>query len=145
MNLSTLSLSSRLILLTRRAPSLHKATSLSELSKLSRAFVTSSHCQRSGFAQRHAPHYSRQYSVLPKGNVPEVDNEIRENIYTIPNALTVSRILACPILGWAIVQGKFGLATGILVYAGVSDWVCNLQWMYLHARSSFSEGRRLFG
>lgn len=64
--------------------------------------------------------------MQPKGNDPEVENEIRENIYTIPNALTVSRILACPILGWAIVQGKFGLATGILVYAGVSDWVRNI-------------------
>lgn len=123
MNFSTLSLSSRLILLTRRAPSLHKA---SNLSKLSRAFVTSSHPQRSGFIRRHAPHYLRQYSVQPKGNDPEVENEIRENIYTIPNALSVSRILACPILGWAIVQGKFGLATGILVYAGVSDWVRNI-------------------
>lgn len=48
---------------------------------------------------------------------------IRENIYTIPNALTVSRIIACPILGYSIVQGDFVLATGLLAYAGISDWV----------------------
>ncbi|KAF9240598.1 CDP-alcohol phosphatidyltransferase-domain-containing protein, partial [Melanogaster broomeanus] len=48
---------------------------------------------------------------------------IRENIYTIPNLLTVSRILACPILGWSILEGDFYLATGLLVYAGLSDSV----------------------
>ncbi|KAG9058011.1 hypothetical protein FS842_002347 [Serendipita sp. 407] len=45
----------------------------------------------------------------------------RENIYTLPNLLTTSRILACPILGWSIVQGDFSLATGLLAYAGISD------------------------
>ncbi|KAK0501583.1 CDP-alcohol phosphatidyltransferase-domain-containing protein, partial [Armillaria luteobubalina] len=46
---------------------------------------------------------------------------IRENIYTIPNALTVSRILACPVLGWSILNSNFKLATGLLVYAGLTD------------------------
>lgn len=48
---------------------------------------------------------------------------IRENIYTIPNLLTVSRIFACPVLGWSILQGDFVLSTSLLVYAGVSDLV----------------------
>ncbi|KAJ1306733.1 hypothetical protein OPQ81_007721 [Rhizoctonia solani] len=48
---------------------------------------------------------------------------LHENIYTIPNALTVSRILACPVLGWAILEGRYGLSTGLLFYAGVTDWV----------------------
>ncbi|KIJ65529.1 hypothetical protein HYDPIDRAFT_110630 [Hydnomerulius pinastri MD-312] len=48
---------------------------------------------------------------------------IRENIYTIPNLLTVSRILACPVLGWSILNDDFYLATGLLVYAGLSDTV----------------------
>lgn len=51
----------------------------------------------------------------------------RENIYTIPNALTISRICACPILGWSILQGDFHLATGLLVYAGLTDLVCPFQ------------------
>ncbi|KAF8202341.1 CDP-alcohol phosphatidyltransferase-domain-containing protein [Pholiota molesta] len=46
---------------------------------------------------------------------------IRENIYTIPNLLTVSRILACPVLGWSILDGNYYLATGLLVYAGLTD------------------------
>ncbi|QRW02976.1 sterol O-acyltransferase [Ceratobasidium sp. AG-Ba] len=48
---------------------------------------------------------------------------LRENIYTIPNALTASRILACPVLGWSILEGRYGVATGLLLYAGVTDWV----------------------
>lgn len=51
---------------------------------------------------------------------------MRENIYTIPNVLTVSRILSCPILGWSILDGNYHLATGLLVYAGLSDLVCIL-------------------
>ncbi|KAI0738428.1 CDP-alcohol phosphatidyltransferase-domain-containing protein [Daedaleopsis nitida] len=47
----------------------------------------------------------------------------RENIYTIPNLLTVSRIIACPVLGLAIVDDNFYLATGILIYAGLTDLV----------------------
>ncbi|KAG2137609.1 CDP-alcohol phosphatidyltransferase-domain-containing protein [Suillus bovinus] len=46
---------------------------------------------------------------------------LRENIYTIPNFLTVSRILSCPVLGWSILHDDFFLATGLLVYAGFSD------------------------
>ncbi|KAG8721404.1 hypothetical protein FRC08_013358 [Ceratobasidium sp. 394] len=62
-------------------------------------------------------------------NLPEEKNEpanrpaLRENIYTIPNALTVSRILSCPLLGWSILEGRYGLASGLLLYAGITDWV----------------------
>lgn len=49
--------------------------------------------------------------------------ELHENIYTIPNLLTVSRILACPALGYFIVKGDFVLATGLLVYAGTTDFI----------------------
>lgn len=55
---------------------------------------------------------------------------IRENIYTFPNLLTLSRILSCPVLAWAIVSDNHVLATGLLAYAGVTDWV----------RSSHSSG-----
>lgn len=48
---------------------------------------------------------------------------LRENIYTFPNLLTVSRIVACPALGWAILSDNYAAATGLLLYAGVTDWV----------------------
>ena len=58
-----------------------------------------------------------------RGSIPSPI--VRENIYTIPNLLTVSRILACPVLGWSILHDDFYLATGLLVYAGLSDLVGN--------------------
>lgn len=51
---------------------------------------------------------------------------LRENVYTIPNLLTVSRIISCPVLGWSILSGDYHLATGLLVYAGLTDLVCLL-------------------
>lgn len=48
---------------------------------------------------------------------------LREDIYTFPNLLTVSRIVACPALGWAIISDNYAAATGLLLYAGVTDWV----------------------
>jgi len=46
-----------------------------------------------------------------------------EKIWTIPNILTVSRILSCPVLGYAILHDNFYAATGLLVYAGLTDLV----------------------
>ncbi|KAH8103955.1 phosphatidyl synthase [Cristinia sonorae] len=61
----------------------------------------------------------------PPANPPTSEKKtlktIRENIYTLPNLLTVSRILACPVLGWSIVEGNFVMATSLLVYAGLTD------------------------
>lgn len=54
---------------------------------------------------------------------PSFSETLRENIYTIPNLLTLSRILACPVLGFAIVHDNFVLATALLVYAGLTDLV----------------------
>lgn len=48
---------------------------------------------------------------------------LRENIYTFPNFLTASRIAACPALGWAILSDNYVAATGLFLYAGITDWV----------------------
>ncbi|KAF8075139.1 CDP-alcohol phosphatidyltransferase-domain-containing protein [Lyophyllum atratum] len=74
-----------------------------------------------------ASFFAREFSVQRHLCYPQTPDEptgkpaMRENIYTLPNALTVSRIIACPILGWSILQGDFHLATGLLVYAGLTD------------------------
>ncbi|KAL4062575.1 CDP-alcohol phosphatidyltransferase-domain-containing protein [Scleroderma citrinum] len=60
---------------------------------------------------------------LSGGITPPGKLTVRENIYTIPNFLTLSRILACPVLGWSIFHDDFYLATSLLVYAGLSDIV----------------------
>ncbi|WVW82550.1 hypothetical protein I302_104561 [Kwoniella bestiolae CBS 10118] len=51
------------------------------------------------------------------------EGELHESPYTLPNALTLARIIACPFLGYTIVQGDFAWATGILFASGVSDWL----------------------
>ncbi|KAF9038517.1 CDP-alcohol phosphatidyltransferase-domain-containing protein [Panaeolus papilionaceus] len=79
----------------------------------SRSFFTSS------WRQAERTPSQPEESVSSKETKPS----IRENIYTIPNLLTVSRILSCPILGWSILDGNYHLATGLLVYAGLTDWV----------------------
>ncbi|TFK39757.1 CDP-alcohol phosphatidyltransferase-domain-containing protein, partial [Crucibulum laeve] len=72
---------------------------------------------------------SRKFSIQEPRYSPETPSptpgkpSIKENIYTIPNLLTVSRILACPVLGWSILENNFQLATGLLVYAGLTDLV----------------------
>lgn len=48
---------------------------------------------------------------------------LKTDIYTLPNLLTLSRIISCPVLGYAILDGNFHLATGLLVYAGLTDLV----------------------
>lgn len=49
--------------------------------------------------------------------------DARENIYTIPNFLTVSRILATPAIGYLIVQHQHIPAVSLLFLAGLTDLV----------------------
>ncbi|KAI0036218.1 CDP-alcohol phosphatidyltransferase-domain-containing protein [Vararia minispora EC-137] len=67
--------------------------------------------------------YRRNYTLPQPSPPPKPSQTLRENIYTFPNLLTLSRIASCPVLGWAVIGGHHKLATGILVYAGISDWV----------------------
>ncbi|GAA5930508.1 hypothetical protein JCM1841_006563 [Sporobolomyces salmonicolor] len=81
------------------------------------------------------PHYlpSCPLSTAPPSGPPSAPTpppppaprppEKRENIYTIPNALTLARILACPAIGYYIVKGELAVATSLLFVAGVSDLV----------------------
>ncbi|TFK53459.1 hypothetical protein OE88DRAFT_1655606 [Heliocybe sulcata] len=71
----------------------------------------------SSLRSRHEQHSER------KPTTQEGKKPLRENIYTWPNLLTVSRIVACPILGYTIVKGDFVAATSLLVYAGLTDFV----------------------
>jgi len=67
----------------------------------------------------------RQFTVNRRQCLPADSQKtkpiIKENIYTLPNFLTLSRIFSCPILGWSILDGNYHLATGLLVYAGLTD------------------------
>lgn len=72
---------------------------------------------------RHFSTSLRRYVSEQQTKASKNKPTIRENIYTIPNLLTASRILACPVLAWSILDGNYHLATGLLVYAGLTDLV----------------------
>lgn len=94
---------------------------------------TQSLLPRRSFSATPWARYARPSSTLKSDTKPEKEANVsadarerptlHENIYTIPNLLTASRILACPVLGWSILHDDFYLATGLLVYAGLSDIV----------------------
>ncbi|KAI8084745.1 phosphatidyl synthase [Halteromyces radiatus] len=44
-----------------------------------------------------------------------------ENIYTIPNFLTFSRLLSAPFIGYLIVQHNYDIALGVFALAGFTD------------------------
>lgn len=46
-----------------------------------------------------------------------------ENIYTLPNILTFSRLIAAPVVGYLIIYDLHIPALGLFVYAGVTDLV----------------------
>ena len=49
--------------------------------------------------------------------------EFRENLWTLPNIITLSRIAATPCISVLIVQQRYGWALGCLGYCAVSDFV----------------------
>lgn len=46
-----------------------------------------------------------------------------ENIYTIPNILTFSRLIAAPIVGYLVLHDHHAWAVGLFAYAGITDLV----------------------
>lgn len=61
--------------------------------------------------------FRRQYST--SASKPER----HENIYTIPNILTFSRLLSTPVIAYLILDEKPYLATSLLLYAGLTDLI----------------------
>ncbi|CAG8495650.1 7286_t:CDS:2 [Ambispora gerdemannii] len=46
---------------------------------------------------------------------------LKENIYTLPNLLTLSRLIAGPIIGSFILKEEYKIALGIFIFAGFTD------------------------
>ncbi|CAG8440951.1 7958_t:CDS:2 [Rhizophagus irregularis] len=49
------------------------------------------------------------------------EKQSRENIWTIPNYLTFSRLIASPIIGYFILNDQYNLALIAFIYAGITD------------------------
>lgn len=48
---------------------------------------------------------------------------VHENIYTVPNILTFSRLIAAPVVGYLLVHNYYGAALSLFAYAGITDLV----------------------
>ncbi|KAI9881424.1 MAG: hypothetical protein M1830_003431 [Pleopsidium flavum] len=46
-----------------------------------------------------------------------------ENIYTVPNVLTFSRLIAAPVIGYLVLHDYHAWAVGLFAYAGITDLV----------------------
>jgi CDP-alcohol phosphatidyltransferase len=72
---------------------------------------------------------SNQFSTSPSTSPstppppPSPPQEKHENIYTIPNILTFTRLAATPVIAYLILHHQPYLATGLLLYAGLTDLV----------------------
>jgi len=67
------------------------------------------------------PTYSLRKLCTKKESDPEKPNDQFENVLTIPNVLTVSRVVMCPILGYLVVQHDYSTALGLFAVAGMTD------------------------
>ncbi|CAG9996641.1 unnamed protein product [Clonostachys byssicola] len=63
------------------------------------------------------PDLPRTTSSKPK------DTILHEDIYNIPNALTFSRLVAAPIVGYLVLHDQHAWAAGLFAYAGITDLV----------------------
>ncbi|KAI1420589.1 CDP-alcohol phosphatidyltransferase-domain-containing protein [Xylaria sp. FL1777] len=87
------------------------------LSTTARHLAEGKEGRESAKAQQHAPR--PQPKGIRKVLLPSLTPH--ENIYTVPNLLTFSRLVAAPFIGYAILHDAHALALGLFAYAGVSD------------------------
>lgn len=64
---------------------------------------------------------SGQKSEVTKASNPLSDPTLHEDIYTLPNILTFSRLVAAPFIGYFVLHDSHAWAAGLLAYAGVTD------------------------
>lgn len=48
---------------------------------------------------------------------------LHEDIYTLPNILTFTRLAAAPVVGYLVLQDCHAWAVGLFAYAGITDMV----------------------
>ena len=56
-------------------------------------------------------------------STPENKKDQTENILTVPNVLTVGRMIMCPFLGYLVINNDYSTAFGLFVVAGITDLV----------------------
>jgi len=62
-----------------------------------------------------------KYYAIPSSQIPDSCSRIRERIWTVPNALTITRIFTSPVISYAIIQDHWGIALSLLAVSGATD------------------------
>ncbi|CAG8386843.1 unnamed protein product [Penicillium salamii] len=65
------------------------------------------------------PEESKKKPILSRIPLPTS----HENIYTVPNILTFSRLVAAPVVGYLLVNNHHAAALSLFAYAGITDLV----------------------
>ncbi|TID28041.1 hypothetical protein CANINC_002722 [Pichia inconspicua] len=59
-----------------------------------------------------------------KENIKKIiPEDIHENIYTLPNFLTLTRLITSPIIGYFIIHGQVALALALFSYSCITDFL----------------------
>ncbi|PWY71596.1 phosphatidyl synthase [Aspergillus sclerotioniger CBS 115572] len=66
---------------------------------------------------------SSQADVKKPPILSKLPRRTHENIYTVPNILTFTRLLAAPLVGYFLVHDHHVAALGLFAYAGITDLV----------------------
>jgi cardiolipin synthase len=74
--------------------------------------------QRSKEAALKATSQARQTANRLKEMIPE-----HENIYTIPNMLTLTRLVSAPVIGFLILKHKIWLSFILFAYSSITDFI----------------------
>lgn len=62
-------------------------------------------------------------TVTPEVALPKTPLPKRENIYTVPNFLTFTRLISAPAIGYLVVRGQTTWALGLFAYSCLTDYV----------------------
>ncbi|KAI9897449.1 hypothetical protein N3K66_007305 [Trichothecium roseum] len=121
---------------------LRLATRLRPASGLARLLASESNCgraqRRCAFSKTTTLRHQRPQEAQPKGQVttsssssssskpltaaaPGGDQTIHEDIYTLPNILTFTRLIAAPVVGYLVINDSHAWAAGLFAYAGITD------------------------
>lgn len=57
------------------------------------------------------------------GYVTCIVDMLQENILTVPNLLSLGRIVLSPVLGYLVMSSNYSAALGLFAVAGLSDMV----------------------
>ncbi|KAH9828309.1 putative CDP-alcohol phosphatidyltransferase class-I family protein [Teratosphaeria destructans] len=79
--------------------------------------------RRPRIAQRIEDAKERTKAVRQKVRSSLTNLSSRENIYTLPNFLTVTRLVAAPVCAYLLVHDQYTWALGLFAYAGITDLV----------------------